>query len=1252
MSTDLQAEWQPNFYVDGQLGEFGNTYRQILQLEVGDYIDLAKVIAGAANIKTAVIWRTKDGWELRGTTYSGGYGLSIEPEDLSEDKSYFDKILVSLDAEPPYKDADKCECGCGAPTSQNFIKKHDLRLKYMLVSASAQGDPNADIELQRYGWSESADAQPAQTETAQEEVQQPDADNGEEVDQPVDATERTDSPDAPPESNAEPEQPTTSNPYTEFVVDEVFGEEENPDEAEESSDAAALSRDDLYENLDSLVFGEDALFSMSPIDNSIELIGIVDPYVEEMPFENNEVCACGCGSPIQSGNYVEDHDIRHKVLLLEKARLGNARAYDLLTKKDLSFVQQQTSYNQNRVPSGLPISRDKYRNYKILDPGDGTLDEQIGVLINRRDETGSVVDKLLLNEAIYRLRNKRKSSSRIRPSDNTRLVAEWAFRFAVAASGELLQENPFNLHGYVKWSEINVNNKQRLKNLWQSRKNTYIDMAIRFLDEGDPDMTAFEVAVRKQSDIIKLAIRNKMMPSEYIGYGIVFQYENGNPSYSIENLKRGEDSEYRAPVTTKSYIKYKDLTEFNGDYLDVRSNFYNHVILDMYDSKLPFKYDTDDTSDVFIDAINFVKSVINGDYDNNRQFLNYFSDWWIGHGYKSSGYWVNSEQVLLAKNAQDYTRTKTLGLDNSKFGAVKMVRQKLSEIDIKIGNDSKSVFMANSPLHDGHFDAYTKAGVPHAMAVIGKDHRSEFFVRLLDFGAEIVDGLAILEHEDFKVIHAPDSSLNTKEINKQMYAYQWLSNNIGDGPFYWLVVNDLKRVSVVVNKSGDVVWVSGNASEGLLSKLRKAGHSFIYKSDTFVRYANLMSDHGYLAFKKSEDEASPDQSVFQKLEDLGLNFEKTTRMVLDRNDRLMGIDKPMQLITFYNLYLNNFKSELPEFKDIPESGTVEFINMKPSQIVKWFVQGFNSRFESSVPQGHLNSGFVFKSSPVVFQDEFADGSVKPLLKNQGLTRRFGLNSSDLAEVTEQGSIRSGKDGLAYATFGDASSPDYFPKYKYTFVFMTEIVFSDNARIATSKFSPSKQSQRAIYSVSEIRGLEEAEVAFPYEIKLENAHALIVAPGGEGRAVEEFADKYPHVRIVHASGSSRQIQNATARVVAEYNTTKNLNYEGSLLSRLVTNNNSAFSRGLKSGDFGVVSVDYNNKSWLLPVEFVSVTDTPNPSSDNLQVQIVSTPMISDLTKNSKDFSEAVAGLKFREGGVFQTKSIDVDTIVWLSPRMNL
>jgi hypothetical protein len=107
-----------------------------------------------------------------------------------------------------------------------------------------------------------------------------------------------------------------------------------------------------------------------------------------------------------------------------------------------------------------------------------------------------------------------------------------------------------------------------------------------------------------------------------------------------------------------------------------------------------------------------------------------------------------------------------------------------------------------------------------------------------------------------------------------------------------------------------------------------------------------------------------------------------------------------------------------------------------------------------------------------------------------------------------------------------------------------------------------------------------------------------------------------------------------------------------LSRLVTNNNSAFSRGLKSGDFGVVSVDYNNKSWLLPVEFVSVTDTPNPSSDNLQVQIVSTPMISDLTKNSKDFSEAVAGLKFREGGVFQTKSIDVDTIVWLSPRMNL
>lgn len=291
----VENYWQPGFYVDGALGPNGNSYRSILQLEVGDVFDLKSVIADAENIKSAVVWRTKDGWELRGTTYSGGYGVSIEPKELEEDKDLFDKILIAFDSEPPFKDRPMCACGCKSPSKSEFLTGHKTRVQSQFDQPKDLNQTNPEVEDPGV------------------EVKTPEAEtpiDGEQVGQSGQSDVTNDEESAQDAEPAEPEQAPPDS-YDEYLDETLFGEQEATKEKEPKA-IPALDVQDVMDALDRTVANE--AVAPSGVDISIALANLRDPYVEIDPFPKNDKCQCGCGNSLsREGKFVGGHSIRQKM---------------------------------------------------------------------------------------------------------------------------------------------------------------------------------------------------------------------------------------------------------------------------------------------------------------------------------------------------------------------------------------------------------------------------------------------------------------------------------------------------------------------------------------------------------------------------------------------------------------------------------------------------------------------------------------------------------------------------------------------------------------------------------------------------------------------------------------------------------------------------------------------------------------------------------------------------------------------------
>lgn len=330
MSTLPQTQWEPSLYPDGEFGKFGNTYRAILSLGVGDNLDLAKVVEGAPNLKSAYVWRTKDGWEFRVATYSGIYGFSIEPDELKEDKGLFDTILRSADIELPFADKSKCACGCGAPSKAEFLPGHKERFN---------DESNTNVQV------DEEDSQPKVAPTLTDDV--PDEDQGENV---PDVEPEVETPDAAqsPEPAATKPRRTEPDAYSKYLAKAILNPKKVAEEASESENNEFLTQGDVDDYLRGLVDPMAYVISDDAYSVAVELSGIRDQFVGVSPFPDASRCVCGCGGVApRFGNYLVGHDLRHRSWLLSQIKRGDGHALEAL--KNLGWTR--FLYPDFRLPS-------------------------------------------------------------------------------------------------------------------------------------------------------------------------------------------------------------------------------------------------------------------------------------------------------------------------------------------------------------------------------------------------------------------------------------------------------------------------------------------------------------------------------------------------------------------------------------------------------------------------------------------------------------------------------------------------------------------------------------------------------------------------------------------------------------------------------------------------------------------------------------------------------------------------------------
>lgn len=688
MATEF-VKWQPSLNPPEGPGKFRNTFRMMLQLEAGDYLDLANVIDGAENIKSAYVWRTKDGWELRVASYSGTYGMSVEAEELKEDNAIFDKVLVSCDIEPPFKDDKKCECGCGSPSKLAFLPKHELRddARPEQVPAPAQ--------------EEVAPPEPEEPQL-EEEVQEPEPEvepepQGEEI-EPSDEPEDT-TPDAALSPESAAAQPEESDGYAKYLAEKIVSAPEDAEEAGESEDDELLTQRRVDLAIDAMLKPNYSLAGDDRIAAEVAAIGIQDPYVNETAFLGYPECACGCGSPTsRRGAYLSGHEIRHREWLLREARRGDRRAYASLRGLGwLSWLHGDASpdYDPARVPAGLPVGAEAYAQFEMLDPGDGSVETKIGRLQSRRDSTNSPVLRALLNETIYRLRRGMDAAVDVRPSSNRSAVVDLAFRLAAADAGILFDDSP-------DYEEASPEGQSRLKEAWSNhlRRMQYMDEAQEMLDTASTDEPIVEIAGRMTTQILRRAIAAGV---EEVPYEYRVVWPEGNLSFDPAKIAAGEDDERFALVVEPVYSKYRNWLEFSGEPFDPMAKFYNYLAMDIAAGKKP-AWATGESDDPWIAAAQSLDA-------DDEEFVAYWSQWWLTHGHKAAMYSPDPAFMLSAKNARDYAATKAIDSEALTLGSTRDVGLSAQATGSFLEgyllnsptNRGRAVFVVGSPFENDYF---------------------------------------------------------------------------------------------------------------------------------------------------------------------------------------------------------------------------------------------------------------------------------------------------------------------------------------------------------------------------------------------------------------------------------------------------------------------------------------------------------------------------------------------------------------------
>lgn len=522
MATDLLIEatkpwnfgkknldWNPDLHPRDRKGRFRDVFKSILKLDVGDYMDIASVIKDAPSIKNAYVWRTKDGWEIRGTSNSGVFGITVTPQHLADDEFSFEDMLKAVNTDDPFPDASKCQCGCGSPAKSTYLPGHDARHKSALVKAALLGDPDARATLEQKGWLKFLDKTPEKSKPGTKvEAPEPntDFDPTDAVQQAVD--EQTDqiTPDEPPVPDDDPfagepdpelekafENPEPIPPMPEEFDDPGPDEDKPPldpadagwqpsDEEEEKALTQTLaddaenqeldedSEDDFENTINSVSENYAPESSVDTLDNVVAAVdGNNDEYVDVEPYPELDTCNCGCGGAKSStAKYLPGHDSRHKSALVKAARDGDKRAYVTLAQKGwLKFLDKalgksntgskvvdkkgESKWSPEELeydPSRVPAGMpisDDYANYQLLDPGPGDLEEQLERLTERRDAAKSIVDRNMLNETMFRLRGGHTASMEIRPSKDLGTLRGVTLSLIMAELGYVLP----NGHDYI-----------------------------------------------------------------------------------------------------------------------------------------------------------------------------------------------------------------------------------------------------------------------------------------------------------------------------------------------------------------------------------------------------------------------------------------------------------------------------------------------------------------------------------------------------------------------------------------------------------------------------------------------------------------------------------------------------------------------------------------------------------------------------------------------------------------------------------
>lgn len=446
-----------------------------------------------------------------------------------------------------------CGCGAPIGTKARYVPGHDARHKSNLVKATLLGDQAARNELYALGWGKFHEKTADKAYPTVQPTPDPNEDFGpvgisppeEAFDEPKDTPETTWEDDiAQAEATPAPKKAHWGDPDWEPPppVDHLANEEAWTKDEDgypvlwkpyidkhhlDPEEVDALQKEKLEQEQDA---ADDAIID-AEVDEQLaedeweptgsqladtvvhEASQVDDEFSDVEPYPDLPTCNCGCGgtrSP--TAKYLPGHDARHKSQLVKAAKEGDQRAYATLKAKGwLKFLDKSKdsgpkepktakaqkaaaepktwSYDPERVPAGLPLSADVYPNFEILDPGPGDREEQIARLTERRNKARSLVDREMLNEALFRLRGGHEDGNVItRPSDDTRALRRWAASLWLREQGWIMppnNKNWFTDAGAIKYDNLPEELRDGLREMMATKgaRQPYIDRAMKEMDE-------------------------------------------------------------------------------------------------------------------------------------------------------------------------------------------------------------------------------------------------------------------------------------------------------------------------------------------------------------------------------------------------------------------------------------------------------------------------------------------------------------------------------------------------------------------------------------------------------------------------------------------------------------------------------------------------------------------------------------------------------------------------------------------------